>query len=186
MSSIINFTSTLDKVSMDGKSLNLSNLFYDDVSFHYVSILSEIMTKHFVIIALLAILNIILVLPSNVLTIIVIIRNKELWTPSNIVLCINGIVQCIGTTIYIVFRSLWVHSLFLLPMYNNYKESIYVVTWWTCSIMMRTGNNRLVSRNLEKQRLQLSDKSCLILNISNGEYMMLHFSFSFSATSFLP
>ena len=139
MHSIIDFSSTLDN---DGKSSNISHLFNDNVAFHYVSILSQIMTKHFVIITLLAIFNIILVLPSNFLAVVVIIRNKELWTPSNIVLSINAIVQCIGTAIYFVTRSSWIHSFFLLPMHNDYKESVYLVGWWTYTVMMRTGNNR--------------------------------------------
>lgn len=182
MHSIIDFASILDNVWVEGKSFNISHLLYDDVSFHYVSILSEIMTKHFVIITLLAIVNVLLVLPSNLLTVIVIIRNKELWTPSNIVLSINGIVQCIGTAIYFVSRSLWVHSLFLLPMHNNYKESVYMVGWWTYSLMMRTGNNRLVSKNIESGAAIVWVVLYLLTNES--EYISIFIRF-FSATSSL-
>ena len=129
------------KIGDVGESLNSSNLFYDAVSFKYVSILSEVMTQNFVIITLFSIVDMLVVLPSNLLTVIVIVRNKELWTPSNIVLSINGIIQFIGTAIYLIVRSIWVYVMFLVPMNS---KSVYMVLWWTYALMMRTGNNRLV------------------------------------------
>ena len=150
MQSFIDFASSFDNflefpINNDEQYLNTSNHIYDDVSFHYVSILSDMATQNLVIVILLAIIDIFFVLPSNLLTFIVIVRNKELMTPSNIVLSINGIIQCIGTAIYLVFRILWVYVLFFVPMVNNYKESVYTVLWWIYALMMRTGNNRLVN-----------------------------------------
>ena len=130
------------QISEEVKSHGILHLFNDDESIKFVSILSKMMTTHFVIIILFTIAHILLVVPSNLLTVIVIIRNKELWTPGNIVLSINGLAQCIGSAIYLVSRSLTMHSFFLLPSHNNYKESVYTVGWWTYSLMMRTGNNR--------------------------------------------
>ena len=149
MQSVIHFSPPMDnalklKIGDVGESLNSSNLFYDNVSFNYVSILSGMVTQNFVIISLLAIFDMLLILPSNLLTVIVIVRNKELWTPSNIVLSINGTIQCIGTAVYLVVRFLWVYVMFLAPMNSNYKESVYMALWWTYPLMMRTGNNRLV------------------------------------------
>ena len=149
MQSVIHFSPPMDnalklKIGDVGESLNSSNLFYDNVSFNYVSILSGMVTQNFVIISLLAIFDMLLILPSNLLTVIVIVRNKELWTPSNIVLSINGTIQCIGTAVYLVVRFLWVYVMFLAPMNSNYKESVYMALWWTYTLMMRTGNNRLV------------------------------------------
>ena len=104
--------------------------------------LSGIMPLHFVFFTLLAGIDILLVMPANLITVLVIIRKKDLWTPSNIVLSINGIIQGIGSVIYAILRSVWFHDFFLLPMNNDYKETVYCVFWWTGSIMMRAGNNR--------------------------------------------
>ena len=123
---------------------NDSRLSDKNMTFQYVSILSDIMTHNLFPIILIATFNILLILPANILTVIVIFRNKELWTPSNIVLSINGIIQAIASATYLISRGLWLQSLFLLPMHNQYKESMYLVGWWTVCIMMRTGNNRLV------------------------------------------
>ena len=123
---------------------NDSRLSDKNMTFQYVSILYDIMTQNLFPIILIATFNILLILPTNILTVIVIFRNKELWTPSNIVLSINGIIQAIGSTTYLISRSLWLPSLFLLPMHNQYKESLYLMGWWTATIMLRTGNNRLV------------------------------------------
>jgi hypothetical protein len=146
MQSFMDFGSSFDnafkfKINDNGDLLNSSSVFYDDVSFNYVSILSELMTKNFIIMIFRAIVDMFLVLPSNLLTVIVIIRNKELWTPSNIVLSINGISQSIGTAIYLVVRSLYIYVIFFVP---TYKESVFKVVWLTYTLMMRTGNNRLV------------------------------------------
>ena len=98
MQPFIDFASSFDNflefpINNDEQYLNISNHIYDDVSFNYVSILSDMATQNLVIVALLAIIDIFFVLPSNLLTFIVIVRNKELMTPSNIVLSINGIIQ---------------------------------------------------------------------------------------------
>ena len=133
----------------DESLLNKSSLFQGDMSFYYVLLMSEMTTKHFIILSIITITSVLFVVPSNLWMVIVIIRNKTLWTPSNIVLTINGIIQCIGASICLVLRPLLVHGLFLLPMQNSYKESIYLAAWWTYVLMMRTGNNRLVCEDME-------------------------------------
>ena len=107
-----------------------------------INILLEITYIHFSVATILAAINIIVVIPSNLLTLIVIITNKDLWTTSNVVLLINGFIQAFGSSIYLIMRILWFHSLFFVSSNNDYKETTYLVYWWTYSIMMRTGNNR--------------------------------------------
>ena len=107
-----------------------------------INVLLEIMYTHFSVATILAAMNIVLVLPSNLLTLIVIIANKDLWTNSNVVLVVNGFVQALGSDIYLITRILWLHSLFFVSSNNDYKETAYLLGWWTYTIMMRTGNNR--------------------------------------------
>ena len=107
-----------------------------------INVLLEIMYTHFSVATILAAMNIVLVLPSNLLTLIVIIANKDLWTNSNVVLVVNGFVQALGSGIYLITRILWFHSLFFVSSNNDYKETVYLVAWWTYTMMMRTGNNR--------------------------------------------
>ena len=107
-----------------------------------INILLEIIYIHFSVATILAAINIIVVIPSNLLTLIVILTNKDLWTTSNVVLLINGFIQAFGSSVYLIMRILWFHSLFFVSSNNDYKETTYLVYWWTYSIMMRTGNNR--------------------------------------------
>lgn len=107
-----------------------------------IKILLEIMYTHFSVATILSAMNIIVVIPSNLLTLIVIITSKDLWTTSNVVLLINGFIQALGSSVYLIMRVLWFHSLFFVSSNNDYKETTYLVYWWTYSIMMRTGNNR--------------------------------------------
>ena len=107
-----------------------------------INILLETMYTHFSVATLLAAMNIVVVLPSNLLTLIVIITNRDLWTTSNVVLIINGFIQALGSGMYLITRILWFHSLFFVSSNNDYKETAYLVPWWTYTIMMRTGNNR--------------------------------------------
>ena len=107
-----------------------------------INALLEIIYIHFSVATILAAINITVVIPSNLLTLIVIITNKDLWTTSNVVLLINGFIQAFGSSIYLIIRILWFHSLFFVSSDDDYKETIYLVYWWTFSIMMRTGNNR--------------------------------------------
>ena len=107
-----------------------------------INTLLEIMYTHFSVATVLSAMNIVVVLPSNLLTLIVIITNKDLWTTSNVVLIINGFIQALGSGMYLITRILWFHSLFFVSSNNDYKETAYLVPWWTYTIMMRTGNNR--------------------------------------------
>ena len=107
-----------------------------------INILLEIIYIHFSVATILAAMNVIVVIPSNLLTLIVIITNRDLWTTSNVVLLINGFIQAFGSGVYLIMRILWFHSLFFVSSNNDYKETTYLVYWWTYSIMMRTGNNR--------------------------------------------
>ena len=104
--------------------------------------LLEIVNTHFTFANLLSAMNIIVVLPSNLLTFIVIIVNKDLWTASNVVLSINSLVQAVGSVIYLFARSLSLHALFFVVSDTDYKETLYQVCWWTYAIMVRVGNNR--------------------------------------------
>ena len=107
-----------------------------------VLMLLEIVNTHFTFANLLSAMNIIVVLPSNLLTFIVIMGNKDLWTASNVVLSINSLVQAVGSVIYLFARSLSLHALFFVVSDTDYKETLYQVCWWTYAIMVRAGNNR--------------------------------------------
>ena len=107
-----------------------------------VLMLLEIVNTHFTFANLLSAMNITVVLPSNLLTFVVIIMNKDLWTASNVVLSINSLVQAAGSVIYLFARSLSLHAIFFVVSDIDYKESLYQICWWTYGIMMRTGNNR--------------------------------------------
>ena len=107
-----------------------------------VLMLVEMVNTHFTFANLLSAMNIIVVLPSNLLTFIVIIMNKDLWTASNVVLSINSLVQAAGSVIRPFAWSLSLHALFFVVSDIDYKETLYQVCWWTYAIMMRTGNNR--------------------------------------------
>ena len=107
-----------------------------------VLMLLEIVNTHFTFANLLSAMNIIVVLPSNLLTFIVIMANKDLWTASNVVLSINSLVQAVGSVIYLFARSLSLHALFFVVSDTDYKETLYQVCWWTYAIMVRAGNNR--------------------------------------------
>ena len=107
-----------------------------------VLMLLEIVNTHFTFANLLSAMNIIVVLPSNLLTFIVIVVNKDLWTASNVVLSINSLVQAVGSVIYLFARSLSLHALFFVVSDTDYKETLYQVCWWTYAIMVRAGNNR--------------------------------------------
>ena len=107
-----------------------------------VLMLLEIVNTHFTFANLLSAMNIIVVLPSNLLTFIVIMANKDLWTASNVVLSINSLVQAVGSVIYLFARSLSLHALFFVVSDTGYKETLYQVCWWSYAIMVRTGNNR--------------------------------------------
>ena len=110
-----------------------------------VLMLLEIVNTHFTFANLLSAMNIIVVLPSNLLTFIVIVVNKDLWTASNVVLSINSLVQAVGSVIYLFARSLSLHALFFVVSDTDYKETLYQVCWWTYAIMVRVGNNRRVN-----------------------------------------
>ena len=107
-----------------------------------VLMLLEIVNTHYTFANLLSAMNIIVVLPSNLLTFIIIMMNKDLWTTSNVVLSINSLVQAAGSVIYLFSWSLSLHALFFVVSDIDYKETLYQVCWWTYAIMMRTGNNR--------------------------------------------
>ena len=107
-----------------------------------VLMLLEIVNTHFTFANLLSAMNIIVVLPSNLLTFIVIMANKDLWTASNVVLSINSLVQAVGSVIYLFARSLSLHALFFVVSDTGHKETLYQVCWWTYAIMVRAGNNR--------------------------------------------
>ena len=122
--------------------LNILEASGETTSFNFVSIVLQQLTIPVIFITLLTAFNLIIVIPANVITAIVIIKNKELWTCSNVVLAINAIVQATGSLIYLVVR--W-GGLGILPFFDQSQEhAFYIIGWWSYCIMMRTGNNRLV------------------------------------------
>ena len=117
----------------------------ETTSFHFLSIMLQKLTTPVIFLFLLTTFNLLVVVPANILTAVVIIKSKELWTSSNVVLVINGIVQTTVNLIMLVAR--W-GSLTLLPYFGlSHKHAFYVIGWWSLSIMMRTGNNRLAIKS---------------------------------------
>ena len=102
----------------------------DILSLQYISTLSSILTPSYFCMAIITVFTF-LSIPANILTVFTITLNKDLWTPCNAVLSINGVVQATGSLIYLILRSLWSHNYISLPMDKNYMESVYVIGWWT-------------------------------------------------------
>ena len=123
--------------------LSTLQTFDDTTSFHYVSIMAELLNTHVVWVTLLTVFDLLAVIPANILTVVVIIRSKDLWTAGNVVLSINGVVQAIGSAINLVLRCT---GFTLFPINENNKDELYLVGWWTYCIMMRTGSNWLVNK----------------------------------------
>ena len=123
--------------------LNMLERSGETTSLNFVSIVLPQLTVQVIIITLLTAFNIIIVIPANVIEAAVIIKNKDLWTCSNVVLAINAIAQATGSLIFLVVR--W-PSLGILPFFDqSWARVFFPICWWTCFIMMRTGNNRLVT-----------------------------------------
>ena len=85
------------------------------------------------------IIHIFFVIPSNLFTLIVIVKNKSLWTSSNTILVINSLFMTIGSVLI----------LFLRPAYFPYllydepsRELAFCLSWWVCTLTFRIGNNR--------------------------------------------
>ena len=122
--------------------LSTMQTFNGTTSFHYVSIMEKLLNTHVIWVTLLTAFDFFVVIPANILTVVVIIRSKCLWTQGNVVLSINGIVQAVGSAIFLVLRC---NSFALFPINTNYKDELVMAGWWTYFIMMRTGNNRFVN-----------------------------------------
>ena len=121
-------------------SLKTSN---DTTAFHFVTIMLQKLTIPVIFITLLTAFDLLVVIPANVVTIVVIVKNRELWTSSNTVLAINGLIQATGTAVYLVIR--W-GGFSIFPFIDqSYKPVLYTIGWWIFCIMMRTGNNRYVT-----------------------------------------
>ena len=121
--------------------LNILQRSGETTSFHFVTIMLQKLTIPVMFRALLAAFNLLIVIPANIFTAVVIIKNKELWTSSNVVLAINGIVQATGSLICLVVRP---GGFAILPYFGQSQQhAFYVIGWWSYTIMMRSGNNRL-------------------------------------------
>ena len=130
-----NSTDLLDTLQRSGET----------TSFHFLSIMLQKLTTPVIFLFLLTTFNLLVVVPANIVTAVVIIKSKELWTSSNVVLAINGIVQATGSLICLVGRC---GGFALLPYFDqSQKHVFYVIGWWSYTIMMRTGNNRLAIKS---------------------------------------
>ena len=123
--------------------LNILQSSGEFTGFHFVSIMLQQLTIPVIFVTVLTACSLLVVIPANVITAVVIIKTKDLWTSSNVVLAINGIVQSAGTLIYLVIR--W-GGLTILPFFDQSQEYVfYIIGWWSYCIMMRAGNNRFVN-----------------------------------------
>ena len=107
--------------------------------YHYLSIMQEEAFHHLIFQCIMTIVHIFLVIPSNIFTLVVIVKNKTLWTPSNSILAINAVFMMIGSTAILFLRQAHFPLLLYGESYRTYANE---VGWWVCTMTFRIGNNR--------------------------------------------
>ena len=114
-----------------------SSIIQDGVS--YSSKMSQEMSTINIVLNVISAFHLLVVIPSNVFTLVVIAKTKCLWTPSNIVLGVNGFFMTIGSTMMLVLR---LGGFPLLLFDESQRVVVYAMAWWVYALTMRIGNNR--------------------------------------------
>lgn len=112
----------------------------------YASLMVPALTELSVSISLLSALYIYVVIPANLITLIVIVKTKKLWTASNVVLAVNGLIQLIGSSVMLFSRLSFFPGLFFDD--EEQRRLWFVVEWWTVSITFRTSCTRYVLKTI--------------------------------------
>lgn len=105
----------------------------------FISTMKKEALKFLIFQCVMTIIHIFFVIPSNLFTIIVIAKNKGLWTTSNTILVINSSFMAIGSVLILFLRPAYFPHL----LYNERNREIaYSISWWVCILTFRIGNNR--------------------------------------------
>ena len=126
---------------MDGFLDYHTFLLHQNSEYAYVTEMSKELSKIVIFMNVISAFQLLVVVPMNIFTLTVIAKTKSLWTPSNIVLCINGFFMIIGSLIMLVGRL----SSFPLLFFDEHQRVVlYSVMWWNFTLTIRIGNNRLI------------------------------------------
>ena len=115
-------------------------LLYQNSEHAYYTEMSKELSNIVIFINVISAFHLLVVVPMNVFTLVVITKTKSLWTPSNIVLCVNGFFMTIGSLVMLVGR---LSSFPLLFFDEDQRVVLYSVVWWNFTLTIRIGNNRL-------------------------------------------
>ena len=125
--------------SFDSQSNLLEWLILSKEERDYVADMSYQGYIHLVFQCVVTILHIFLAMPSNAFTLMVIAKNKSLWTFSNMVFVINAFFMALASASNCMFRL----SHFPLIFFSEQNRIIaYRVGWWTNFVYFRIGNFR--------------------------------------------
>ena len=122
---------------------NFSNMLdfilVEEVEINYVDVMSQEGYKHFLLQCVMSFLHVVFVIPSNLFTLVVIVKTKSLWTMSNTILAINGFFMATSSALMLFLRQ----SHFPLLLFNEEDRKIaFTIFWWVCCLTLRIGNCR--------------------------------------------
>ena len=114
-------------------------LLKNEMESEYLKAMLEEGSNHLIFQCVMSVLHIIFVIPSNMFTLVVIVKTKSLWTLSNTILAINGFFMAIGSILILFLRP----SQFPLLLYNESdRVAAFTVFWWVACFTLRIGNCR--------------------------------------------
>ena len=122
---------------------NFSNMLdfilIEEVERNYINVMSQEGYKHFLLQCVMSFLHVVFVIPSNLFTLVVIVKTKSLWTMSNTILAINGFFMATSSALMLFLRQ----SHFPLLLFNEEDRKIaFTIFWWVCCLTLRIGNCR--------------------------------------------
>ena len=122
---------------------NFSNMLdfilVEEVERNYIDVMSQEGYKHFLLQCVMSFLHVVFVIPSNLFTLVVIVKTKSLWTMSNTILAINGFFMSTSSALMLFLRQ----SHFPLLLFNEEDRKIaFTIFWWVCCLTLRIGNCR--------------------------------------------
>ena len=114
-----------------------SHLTLDDKFF--IETMKQEALKFLIFQSVMMIIHMFFVIPSNLFTLIVILKNRSLWTSSNAILVINSSFMTIGSVLILFLRPAY----FPFLLYDEpSREVAFCISWWVCTLTFRIGNNR--------------------------------------------
>ena len=119
------------------ENISWSHLTLDDKFF--ILTMKQEAFKFLIFQSVMTIIHIFFVIPSNLFTLIVIVKNKSLWTSSNTILIINSSFMMIGSVLILFLRPAY----FPFLLYDEPGRQVaFCISWWVCTLTFRIGNNR--------------------------------------------